>query len=160
MIILSIDPGFDRVGFAVVEKKDNKDRLLFSECFQTNRKGSFPSRLTAVADRVDGLIKKYKPKVVAIEKVFFTKNQKTALGVSQICGAISYIAEKKNITVLEYTPTQVKSSLTGDGRADKKQIKKMITLLLPNETKGKRLDDEYDAIAVGLVCSANIKKTL
>ena len=160
MIILSIDPGFDRVGIAVIEKKGSKDTLLFSECFQTNKKDSFPARLAAVVDRVEKHIKTHKPKVIALEKVFFAKNQKTAFGVSQVCGAISYIAEKMGLVICEYTPTEIKSSLAGDGRADKKQIQKMVTLLLPNTIKDKCLDDEYDAIAVGLVCSSNIKETL
>jgi len=149
MIILGIDPGYDRLGVAIVEKIGSKEVLLFSDCLKTKAKDEFVLRLFYLTKEVEKIIKRFKPTVLAIEKLFFTTNQKTAMGVSEVKGAISFVAAKNNLTVLEITPLQVKSSLVGYGKADKTQVATMVEKILKLEKK-KRYDDEYDAIALAI----------
>lgn len=150
MKILGIDPGYDRVGIAVIENKI----LLHSECFSTNPKEDFHLRLKGVGMRINKVILDYSPDVMAIESLFITKNQKTAMKVAEARGVISYEASLKNIPIFEYSPPQIKVAITGHGGSDKTQIIKMIPLLLKIKAK-KALDDEYDAIAVALTCQAH-----
>src|SRR3989344_2103608 len=118
MIILGIDPGYDRLGIAILEKK-NKETLLHSECFITSSKDSFYTRLFQIGKRINEIIKEYNPDILAIESLFITKNQKTAMRVSEARGVIMYEAIKNNIKVLEYTPLQIKMAVTGYGKSDK-----------------------------------------
>ena len=150
MKILGIDPGYDRVGIAVIEN----NILLHSECFSTNPKEDFHLRLKGVGMRINKVILDYSPDVMAIESLFITKNQKTAMKVAEARGVISYEASLKNIPIFEYSPPQIKVAITGHGGSDKTQIIKMIPLLLKMKAK-KALDDEYDAIAVALTCQAH-----
>ena len=153
MRVLSIDPGFGRCGFAVMEKGSlNKYIILFSECFETNTEANFSERLEVVGKKLEVMIKKYNPDVVAIEKIFFQKNKKTAMDVSQVIGALSYIAESAEIPVKNYTPNEVKSSITGNGNANKKQVEFMVKQMVDIDPNKKMIDDEYDAIAVGITC--------
>lgn len=153
MKILGIDPGYDRVGIAIIEDKI----LLHSECFSTNPKDEFHARLRQVGQRINEIISEFSPNVMAIESLFITKNQKTAMKVAEARGVISYEASLKNIKIYEYSPPQIKVAVTGHGRSDKTQIIKMIPLLIKMKAK-KALDDEYDAIAVALTCQAVIHK--
>ena len=154
MKILSIDPGFERVGIAIIEKTNQKkDKLVYSECFKTSTKIPFPERLKNIGIEIEKIIKKYKPEVLAIEKLYFTTNQKTAMGVSEARGMILYIASKNNITVCEYTPPQIKLAVTGYGKATKEMIMSMVPKLIDMDVKINS-DDEIDAIAVGLTCLA------
>lgn len=155
--ILGIDPGYDRVGFAILDKKDSgKDDLIFSECFNTSPKDDFYSRLLEIGYETIRIIEKYKPDEMAIENLFITKNQKTAMHVSEVRGVLIYESKKRNIPISEYSPVQIKSSVTGDGRSDKERIIKMVTILT-NIDKKNALDDEYDAIAIALTHSANMR---
>ncbi len=152
MKTIGIDPGYERLGVAIIEKDINinkKEVLLYSDCVKTPATLPFLDRLTIIGETVKQLIKKHKPKVLAIEKLYFNSNQKTAMHVSQVIGAIIYIAKSQNIKVYEYTPLQIKSAITGNGRADKKQIMTILPHLIKIEKEIKH-DDEYDAIAVGL----------
>ncbi|MDP3962810.1 MAG: crossover junction endodeoxyribonuclease RuvC [bacterium] len=159
MRILGIDPGYDRVGISIVEKVGkNKEVLIFSECFQTSSKDSFYTRLSQVGEKVSKIIKKYSPDSLAIESLFITKNQKTAMRVSEARGVIMYEAVKAGLPVFEYTPLQIKVAVTGHGSSDKAQIIKMIPLLIKLPDK-KAHDDEYDAIAVALTCIAHEGKS-
>jgi len=152
--ILSIDPGFERVGIAIIEKTFlQKDILVYSACFKTSAKIPFPKRLTLIGKEVEKIIKKYKPEVLAIEKLYFTTNQKTAMGVSEARGAIIYIASKNGLPVYEYTPPQVKVAVTGYGKANKEMLMSMIPKLIDIK-KDINSDDELDAIAIGLTCLA------
>lgn len=153
MRILGIDPGYDRLGIAIVEKKIGKNTLVYSECFQTSAKDPFHQRLGQVGRKMEEIIRKYSPSALAIESLFITKNQKTAMRVSETRGVIMYEAIKSLVPVYEYTPLEIKVAVTGDGRGDKRQIIKMIPLLIKMENKI-TLDDEYDAIAVSLTCLA------
>ena len=153
MRVLSIDPGFGRCGFAVMEKGSlNKYVILFSECFETDTEANFSERLEVVGKKLEVMIKKYNPDIVAIEKIFFQKNKKTAMDVSQVIGALSYIAESAEIPVKNYTPNEVKSSITGNGNANKKQVEFMVKQMVDIDPNKKMIDDEYDAIAVGITC--------
>ncbi len=153
MRILGIDPGYDRLGVAIIEKDSDTERLLYSECVKTQKKDTFIDRLKDVGETVSDLISIYEPNVLAIEKLYFTNNQKTAMNVSQVIGAIIYIAKSRNMNVHEYTPLQIKSACTGNGKANKNQMMSMIPNLI-QITKKIKYDDEYDAIAVCITHSA------
>lgn len=159
MRILGIDPGYDRVGIAVIEKlPQTKETLVFSECFQTSAKDDFYTRLGQVGVRIGEVIAEHSPNALSIESLFITKNQKTAMHVSEARGVIIYEAIRAKMPIFEYTPPQIKIAVTGHGASDKAQIIKMIPLLLKMSSK-KAQDDEYDAIAVALTCLASEKNT-
>jgi len=153
MKILGIDPGYGRVGIAVIEN----GILLHSECFDTSSKEEFHTRLKNIGQKINNIITEFRPDIMAIESLFVTKNQKTAMKVAEARGVISYEATLRNIPIHEYSPPQIKVAVTGHGRSDKNQIIKMIPMLIKIGAK-KALDDEYDAIAVALTCEAHRKK--
>jgi len=154
MRILGIDPGFERVGIAVLEKTNKqKDVVVYSNCFKTSNKIPFHERLKNIGLEIEEVIKKYKPEALAIEKLYFTTNQKTVMGVSEARGVIVYIASKNNLSVYEYTPPQIKVAVTGYGKASKEMIMSMVPKLIDIKTDIKS-DDELDAIAIGLTCLA------
>ena len=131
MRILAIDPGFERIGIAIIEKTNlQKDILVFSECFKTSAKIPFHERLRNIGNEVESVIEKYKPVALAIEKLYFTTNQKTVMGVSEARGAIIYVASKNNLQIYEYTPPQIKVAVTGYGKASKKMIMSMVPKLI------------------------------
>ena len=141
--VLAIDPGFDRVGVAVLEK----DNLLFSDCIETNRKSPHQERLLTIGKAVEKIIRKWKPEALAIEKLFFNQNVTNALKVSEARGIIIYEAAKAGLEIFEYSPQAIKIAVTGYGKADKTQIASMVRKLITLPSK-KMLDDEIDAIAL------------
>lgn len=145
MPVLAIDPGYERLGIAVLEKSD----VLFSECFKTSAKIPFEERLTLIGSHIEEIIKNHKPQSLVIENLFLGTNQKTVMRVSEVRGAIIYICKKNKLSIKELTPLQIKMAVTGNGRSTKDQVIKMVHLLVKNLPK-KVLDDEYDAIAAGL----------
>lgn len=151
MIIIGIDPGYERLGIAVLEKNrgDKKEKVLYSDCFKTSSKIPFQDRLLLLGNEFERLINLYKPEGLAIESLFFTNNQKTAMNVAEVRGALLYQAKKMNLSVQEFTPLQIKIAVAGYGQADKKQVTDMVTRLVLIE-KEIRHDDEYDAIAIAL----------
>ncbi len=157
MKVIAVDPGYDRIGIAIIEKENKKDKIIFSECFITNKNDSINNRIFSLGCRINNLIKKYKPNYLAIEGLFFSKNTKTALSVAEARGVIIFQANKNNIPIFEYTPNQVKVAVTGYGNANKKDILFMIKKLINIDNK-KRIDDELDAIAIGLTFLASYKK--
>jgi len=152
MRVIGIDPGYERLGVAILEKKGGKEILLFSDCLQTDSKSPLSQRIFLLGQEVENIIKKWQPDALSIEKLFFTTNQKTAMGVSEVRGAIIYIAQKSNLKIFEYTPLQVKIAVTGYGKAEKSQVKSMLEKILKIESNKKRRDDEFDAMAIGLTC--------
>lgn len=152
MKILGIDPGFERIGIAVIEK-DSKETLLYSDCFKTDAQLAFSERLVLIGNEIERVIKTYSPDILAIETLYFTNNQKTALKVSEARGVITFIATQKGLSLREYTPLQIKDAIVGYGRGTKDQVAHMIHQLITVPDK-KMIDDEYDAIAVALTCSA------
>lgn len=149
MRVLAIDPGFGRCGVAVLEKDGGKETLLYSACIETSSKTDFPERLNVVACECARLMEKHAPDAVALEKLYFTKNQKTAMQVAEVRGALIAAAAGRGIRVFEYTPGEVKSAAAGWGGADKRAVMKMLRVLMKIEKSIKR-DDEYDAIAIGV----------
>lgn len=149
MRVLGIDPGYGRCGMAVVERDDGKDRLIFSDCIETKPTDEFVARLSAIAGACGDLITKFEPNCVAIEKLYFNANQKTAMRVAEARGALIQSATENGVEVFEYTPGQIKNATSGFGKADKKQIAAMLHLLIKIEKTIKH-DDEYDAIAIAL----------
>jgi crossover junction endodeoxyribonuclease RuvC len=155
MRVLSIDPGYDRVGIAVLEKKANgKNELLYSTCITTSAGHPFELRLKHIGTELGTIITSHEPTVCATETLYFHSNQKTALLVAEARGVIRYSAALYNLPIFEYTPLQIKQAVTGNGRADKKQVMDMVKLLLPIK-KEIRFDDEFDAIAIGITCLAS-----
>ena len=153
MKILGIDPGYERLGLAVVEKENGNETLVHSECFQTDADLSFPERLALVGDALTRVIETHTPEHLALENVFFNSNQKTVMDVAAVRGVILFVGKKKSLEIFEYTPPQIKVAVTGSGRAGKKDITTMVHHLVRID-KEIRLDDEYDAIAVALTHSA------
>jgi crossover junction endodeoxyribonuclease RuvC len=135
---------------AIVERDSTgKDVLVFSECVETTAKSEFTERLAAVADECGRLIEKFAPDAMAIEKLFFSGNQKTAMHVAEVRGALIQSATARGLAVAEYTPAQIKNAAGGWGGADKQQVITMLGMLMKID-KQIKYDDEYDAIAVGV----------
>jgi crossover junction endodeoxyribonuclease RuvC len=157
MIIIAIDPGFERLGVAVLEKKSGTETLLYSTCVQTSKTLEFAERLFLLGVEVERIIAEYSPEALAIEELFFTTNQKTVMKVAEVRGMLIYTAKKMGLGIYEYTPLQIKTAVTGYGRADKDQITAMVYRLI-SVPVGKKLDDEIDAIACGLTHFAYAKE--
>lgn len=147
--VLAFDPGYERLGVAVIEKNNGKETLVYSDCVRTSASLPFPERLKILGEAAEEAIKKYKPGACALEEVYFEKNAKTAMQVAEVRGMLAYIAAKSGLPVSHYTPLQVKVATTGYGKSDKKAVEAMVGRLIALPSK-KRLDDELDAIAIGL----------
>jgi len=156
MRILGIDPGTATTGWAIIEENKGKINPIAFGHISTLPGNSTAERLKEVADDIEDIIKKYKPQESAIEDIFFFKNQKTAVKVSQSRGAILLTLEKKNVKIFSYTPLQVKQSITGYGRAEKRQIQLMVKNILKLKSIPKP-DDTADAIAIA-ICHLNSRK--
>jgi crossover junction endodeoxyribonuclease RuvC len=154
MKIIAIDPGYDRVGVAVLDGTPQTANLLFSTCIITKRTDSFPDRLLAIGTAFTTLLETYSPEAIALEKLFFNKNVTTAIDVAQARGTLIYLATQFGCTVHEFSPQTVKVATTGYGNSDKTAVTAMIKRLVANTPKN-ALDDEYDAIAVGVTCLAH-----
>jgi len=158
MRVLSIDPGYERLGIAILEKNKNKESLIYSSCFQTDPNLEIKKRLLLLGTEIKKIIKKHSPDAVAIERLYFNKNHKTAMATAEAIGVILYEAAKSELDVKEYTPQEIKVAVTGYGKSDKRQVIDMVKILL--KIKGKKaLDDEFDAIAVGLTFFAQNPKS-
>ncbi|PIR40147.1 MAG: crossover junction endodeoxyribonuclease RuvC [Candidatus Zambryskibacteria bacterium CG10_big_fil_rev_8_21_14_0_10_34_34] len=151
--ILGIDPGYGRIGIAVIEKTNKEDNLIHSECFETEAKLLHHERLLALGEKIKTIIKKYQPQKIAIETLLWSKNKKTAFQVAEARGVILFEAAKSGCLICEYNPNQIKLAVTGYGKSDKKQIINMVGKLVKLDIKN-RYDDEYDAIATAITCSA------
>lgn len=147
MIILGIDPGFNRLGFALLEKNQSVLNILDSGLIETESGKDYQDRILEIGLAIENIINKYSPNILAIEKLFFTTNQKTALKVSEVKGIVMYLCALKSIPCVEYTPLEIKSAICGYGKADKKQIRDMLKLSFKNYALPKN-DDACDAIAV------------
>lgn len=158
MKIIAIDPGYDRVGVAILEKKpqESKEILIFSTCITTDKKKDFYQRLTEIQEKLIKYIEKYDPKFFVFEELYFSNNTKTALKVAEARGVISSCALFKKIPVYEIHPNHVKIAITGHGGAKKQDILWMLPKLINLGTE-KKLDDELDAIAIGLAFFAQYR---
>lgn len=153
MIILGIDPGIAIVGYGVIEYKNSRFVTLAHGSIQTPAHTDVEARLEMIYDELDSIIKMYHPTEMAIEELFFNTNHTTMVPVAEARGAILLCAKRNGLRVAEYTPLQVKQSVVGYGRAVKKQVMHMVSLLLKLETTPK-LDDTCDALAIA-ICHAN-----
>ncbi|MBI4114699.1 MAG: crossover junction endodeoxyribonuclease RuvC, partial [Candidatus Niyogibacteria bacterium] len=145
--VLGIDPGYARCGWAVVEHINGKDVLAEAGCFETDSTKSYQERINAVGAHIKNVLDTHKPDALALEKLFFATNQKTAMRIAEVRGMIMHIAGTRPIQ--EFTPPQIKLAVCGYGKADKKQVQKM-TMLLLGLKEIPTPDDKADAIAVAL----------
>lgn len=153
MIILGIDPGIAIVGYGVVEYTKGKFRLIAMGSIETPAGIDVEERLRMVYDDMCELIDTYRPDEMAIEELFFNTNQKTAIAVAEARGVILLSAVQRRVPISEYTPLQVKQSVVGYGRAEKKQVITLVGMILGMEN-GPRLDDTADALALA-ICHAH-----
>lgn len=149
MKVLGIDPGTGRTGWAVLEKKGGKERLLDYGCLETKPNSPLPHRLEKIFKLVGKLIEKYQPDEAAIEKLFFSRNVKTAMNVGQARGVVLLSLRLGKVPIFSYGPSQIKSSVTGYGNAPKKQVQQMVKSIL-NLKDVPSPDDAADAVAVAL----------
>ena len=156
MRVIGIDPGYDRLGVAILEGDVHVQTLIFSTCIHTDKTTSLPKRLHEMGASLQKIFTEYKPERLAIETLFFNKNVKTALNVAEARGIILFVAQTAGAEVLEYSPQAIKIAVTGHGASQKEQVETMVKRLVTN-IPTTALDDEYDAIAVaitGLVSGA------
>ena len=130
MIILGIDPGYAIVGYGVLRFEQNRFQTLNFGAITTPAKTDFPYRLRTIYEDLCFLFEKFKPDALSIEKLFFNTNQKTAIDVAQARGVILLAAKMHDVPIFEYTTLQVKQSVVGYGRAEKKQVQEMTKQLL------------------------------
>lgn len=159
MIIIGIDPGTAITGYGIIEyqKKSSKQlKCLDYGIIQTSLKQDTGKRLKSLNFDLNEVLKKYKPEIAAIESLFFFKNLKTALPVSQARGVILFTVAKRNIPIVEYTPLQAKIAVTGYGHATKNQVQKMVMNILKLD-KAPKPDDAADALAIAICCAEKSK---
>lgn len=161
MRILGIDPGLATLGFGIINKKGKKISVLEYGCIETFPGPTDGERLKSINNQLNKIIKEYQPEIIAVESLFFFKNLKTVMPVSQAKGVVLLTAAKKNIPVYEFTPLQVKMTIANYGRAEKKQVQQMIKTMLCLEEKPKdklkRKDDATDALGIALCYALGCK---
>lgn len=154
MKILGIDPGMAIVGYSVIDFDGDKLLLLNSGAIKTSKNNSESQRLLEIFEDITILIEKYKPDIASIEKLFFFKNQKTVMPVAAARGVIMMALERCSIPTFEYTPMEVKQTLTGYGRADKKEVEQMVKIALKCDILPS-LDDTVDSMAIAICHTRN-----
>jgi len=154
--ILGIDPGFGRVGFGIIEKQGTEWVHVTHGLIETSPKKTFVQRIVEIYEKVGEIIQEYKPTHAAVEELFFVKNVTTGIQVAQARGAILLTLTQAGIPVDEFTPMEVKQSVTGFGRAEKGQIQKMVIMIL-NLKEKKLQDDAADALAIALTAGQMLK---
>jgi len=159
--ILGIDPGLATTGYGVIinNKKENKQELVAFGTIDTTPKLEFIDRLNKISKDLKKIIKKHKPEIIAVEQLFINKNIKTALDVGHARGVIMLTASQSKLPVKEFTPLQIKQSITGYGRADKQQIQTMTKCLL-NMSKTPKPDDAADALATACTAASFLNSQL
>lgn len=153
--ILGIDPGLADTGFGLIKKQGNKLTVIDYGCVETKAGKPTEERLEEIYRALKRLIKKYRPGYLAVEKLFFCKNVKTALAVGQARGVVVLGAGEHGLIFKEYTPLQVKMALTGYGRADKNQVQQMVKIILGLKQIPKP-DDAADALAAAVCCAHSL----
>jgi crossover junction endodeoxyribonuclease RuvC len=157
MVIIGIDPGTATTGYGIIRavKKKGKEKSLSCVDYgviETKPSSTPEKRLKKLNNELNKLLRKYQPKILAVESVYFFKNLKTAIPVSEAKGVILLTAAKKNITVRQFTPLQVKMNICGYGRGSKAQIQKMVREILALD-KTPKPDDAADALAIAISCA-------
>lgn len=151
MRILGIDPGTTAIGYAILERAGRVPILRAADLIPIHARAN-ADRLQELASSLKKLLTTWSPAVLSIERLFFAKNQKTALSVAEARGVILLTTALAGLTIREYTPLEIKKMVTGDGRADKAQMKKMIHLTIPEARDLRARDDVFDAIGAALAC--------
>ncbi|MBE3031268.1 crossover junction endodeoxyribonuclease RuvC [Sneathia sp. DSM 16631] len=149
MRVLGIDPGTAIVGYSILDIESGKYKLIDYGCIFTEQDLPMPRRLEIIFQRLDTIIKLYKPREVAIEELYFFKNQKTVIKVGQARGVIVLACQMNGLDIFDYTPLQVKMGVTSYGRATKKQIQETVKMIL-NLDEIPKPDDAADAIAIAI----------
>ncbi|MGC8765859.1 MAG: crossover junction endodeoxyribonuclease RuvC [Brevinematia bacterium] len=153
MIVIGVDPGIERMGYAILKADSRNLSLISSGLITTERNKKNPERLLQLFEDLGKLVIKYNPDAIATETLFFAKNTKTASKISEVRGVIQLISAKYKLEYLEFSPLQIKMAVTGYGRATKKQIEKAVKMIL-NLVQVEGTDDVIDAIAIS-ICGAN-----
>ena len=161
MIILGVDPGSVVVGYSIIKKERGQEpslKVVDFGCIITDKFATTGERLKKIHKEITKLIEKYKPEIMSIESVFFFKNLKTVMPVSQTKGVILLAAAEKKLMVYEFTPLQMKMTIAGYGRAEKRQIKEMIKKTIDISSfdlkeNYRKKDDAFDALGVA-ICAA------
>lgn len=156
MIILGVDPGTATTGYGLIEEKSGNLSLIDFGVILTKPDHTLEQRLEVLYDQLSDIIDEYNPDEIAVEELFFSTNVKTAMSVSHARGVILLATQKAGVPMSEYTPNQVKSATCGHGGADKKQVQKMVTMLL-KLTETPQPDDAADALAIA-ICHASSRK--
>lgn len=151
MVILGIDPGYAIVGYGVINKNETTGvcSLIDYGAIETDKSEALPTRLAMIADGIKALVENYKPDAIAVEELFFNTNITTGIAVAEARGVIICTAVQTNGNLFEYTPIQIKRAITGNGRAEKKQVQYMTKMML-NLKKDPKPDDAADALAIAL----------
>ena len=149
MIVLGIDPGTAALGYGIVESSRGRLREIDHGCLITSPDAGLPDRLLAIHALVDELIAVHAPRLLAIERLFFSRNAQTAFGVGQARGVVLLAAAQHGVPVAEATPSEVKSAVAGYGAADKEQVQRMVQLVL-RMAELPRPDDAADALAIAV----------
>jgi crossover junction endodeoxyribonuclease RuvC len=149
VIVLGIDPGTAALGYGIVESSRGRLREVDHGCLVTSPDTALPERLLAIHALVDELIALHSPRIVAIERLFFSKNVQTAFAVGQARGVVLLAAAQHRVPVVEATPNEVKSAIAGYGAADKEQVQRMVQLVL-GMAELPRPDDAADALAIAV----------
>ncbi len=149
MRVIGIDPGTAIVGYGIIDFKDNRYEVVDYGCIYTHKDLPMPKRLLKISEEMSSLLEKYKPDHMAVEELFYFKNNKTVISVGQARGVIILEGVKKDIPLADYTPLQVKMGITGYGKAEKKQVQLMVQKVLKLKEIPKP-DDAADALAIAV----------
>lgn len=155
-IILGIDPGYGRCGFGLIEENGRDWSCLTHGVITTSKENCHPHRLREIADDIRSIIKKYQPSILVIEELFFAKSTTTALKVAEVRGVIMMLAHELGLEVIQVKPNEVKLTLTGYGRADKRQVQEMVKTIFGFQVVPKP-DDAADALAVAWCGAGKLK---
>lgn len=155
MRILGLDPGTSLIGYGIIDTDKKNYKPVDFGCLRTGVNIMNRDRVKEVYDFFDKLIKKFKPDKVSLESIFFFKNAKTVIKVSEVRGVLMLVAAKNGVEITEFTPLQVKQAVSGYGRAEKNQVQKMVKLILDLETEPKP-DDTADALALAICCANTV----
>lgn len=155
MRILGVDPGTSLIGYGIIDFDGKNWQAVDFGDLKTGINIKNADRVLEVFDFFEKLIKKFQPDKVAIEALFFFKNAKTVIKVGEIKGVLMLAAAKNGVEVAEFTPLQVKQAVSGYGRADKKQIQRMVKIILGLETEPEP-DDTADALALAICCANTV----
>jgi crossover junction endodeoxyribonuclease RuvC len=149
VIVLGIDPGTAALGYGIVEAVAGRVREVDHGCLETSPDVSLPERLLAIHALVDELLESHRPDLLAVERLFFSRNVQTAFGVGQARGVVLLAAAQHGVPVREATPSEVKSAIAGYGAADKEQVQRMVQMVL-GMAERPRPDDAADALAIAV----------